>query len=221
MLKLSVRVGRLVGGWPQLESIVLQAYSFDPVPAYNNLFTGLHKLRRVHFEDVNLLSSLPSTVKDVQLDNYTIAQGGVDESSPGVPALLRDHLAPIAPRLTHLSFNGSCLAAPDRPVRGYHSELIGSLRDIRRLSIPAFAVADLAAALSPLTHLEELEVFAKGRTKPRVGVEAEELVQLLLSARALCKVTVAEAIGEGWSDEGRRAVWHAAERRGVELVGVE
>ncbi len=189
--------------------------------SHQNLFTNQTHLTNLGFNGIDFLRNVPLTVRSVRVIDYHVFEP--DNNWPtvalGTPGQLRSRLSALAPTLKELTLQGALDPRAPAGLRGYHARLVGELRAVRRLSIPAFAVADLAAALAPLAHLEELEVSAHpddARCAEAVG--SDEVVRLVLDAPALARLTVTELAVARWTDEGRRAVREAAEQEGVELV---
>lgn len=124
-------------------------------------------------------------------------------------------------QLTHLSLIDPLTAStyPSRTPRGrfkFH-RVLAHLATLERLALSVCAVADLSVALSPLTHLRELEL-RQYWSIPTVALGAREVGAFVRAAPALRRMTVAQGIWGQWGRAELNAVEGEAERKGVVLV---
>lgn len=202
-----------MASWPQLKSINLTGLSWYQPVTPENLFATQTGLRSVELglEASNTIPVLPLSVRSVALKGYTV--NSVDaEGESGTARHIYDRLSPVAAQLRHLSLKRRYRTSLHG---GLHALLVSSLRDVRELSIPAFAVTDLASALGGLAQLEELEV----RTAYTEGlITPDQVVRLLTEASTLRKVTIEQGIVRWWEREERKSVREAAQLKHIRLV---
>ncbi len=207
----------LLSCWPNLESFILQANPTGPPRQIS--FASQSNLRTLDINRLDYLPSVPPTLRSVCLSGYRVSQPDTVHPAAGAPAELCDNLLPVAPYLVELELHGSCAWEFGAPVGCYHARLMSALRDVRFLSIPAFAVADLAGALVRLAHLQEVAVACPGRSLAAArAVGIVEVVRFLLNAPVLRKLTLAATIVIRWSAEGRQVVREVAKHKGIKLV---
>jgi hypothetical protein len=216
-LELTRLVRSLLSCWTTLESFILQASIGRPLSPIS--LAGQSNLRQIDVCPSGLLDYLPATLDSVTLNGYIAVQPDTVPAADSFTTRIADNLAAVAPQLLELSLHGSSEGGPNIPRRGHHHRLIASLRDVRRLSIPAFAVADLAHSLVRLARLAELSVSdSNAHAASARAVGFVEVLCLLLDAPALRKLSLAASIVSGWTAEGRRAVKEVARRKGIQLV---
>lgn len=178
--------------WPALESFVIEAgLRGQDADNSSSVFASHFNLKHIAVQEVSLLVNLPTNVKSIVVSDYTAYQTNPLLTGDDFPTKLQNAIGAKAPELTQLSLWGDL---GDRRVagrRGHHEHLISSLREVHRLVIPAFAVANLATALAGLDRLVELEVMSGDFDNSSArAIRADEVVQLILDAPSLRRLAL-------------------------------
>lgn len=210
---------RFVPNWPALESLVLDINSCG-FAMDSGMLASHFKLAHIHTKELALLANLPTSIKSVAVHDYMAVD--IRQTSPPhtFHTDLNKALASKAPQLEQLSLRGMLDTFPVGPtLRGYHDQLVSNLNAVRKLVIPAFAVSNLAAALTRLKHLADLEIMSQElHHSSAKAIEADEVVQLVSDAPSLERLALRPETFWAWTDQGREAVMGVADQKGVKLV---
>jgi len=160
------------------------------------------------------LRSLPPGLTTLALNDLELYD------TPEFAQAVRTHFPPNAGRFTAVALLDHNLYGEESEGyinRGVFEEVLARLVSVRRLAISPWAVKDLASALEPLCHLNEL-IVQQGFGTAEASVSEDELVRLIRHSKALRRLVLCREIRQGLDYEDRLGVEIAAEDSHVELV---
>jgi hypothetical protein len=215
-----------VSHWPELQTFSLSDNSWlleDPSTKSIGTFENnlhLHTLtisKPICWSTVSgLLVNLPPSLRTLHLI--------VDKAfypDPDADFAI-DRLVAVAPSLQNLQL-GSDVGWRFQPVvRGLLDRFVAKLANVERLTIPACAVTNLVALLSPLPRLAKL--CLRGTSGPQgMRCEPRELAELVAESLSLRSVVVGRSIFDNeflppWIADDQDEIERAAKVKGVEVV---
>ena len=128
-----------------------------------------------------------------------------------------DLLCAVAPRLTRFSFRPGSSWTDAIAHRGMLNGVVAKLSSVERLTMPAWAVTDLSAALGQLACLARLELVG-GDDPTQPSCVAQEVIEMLSSSDSLQLVSIARLVSHDWSPPECQAIERAAAVKSIDVV---
>ena len=95
--------------------------------------------------------------------------------------------------------------------------VVAKLSSVERLTMPAWAVTDLPAALGQLARLARLELVG-GDDPTQPSCVAQEVIEMLSSSESLQLVSIARLVSHDWSPPECQAIERAAAVKSIDVV---